>query len=129
MGDRAIVVFKSDKTHEISPIVYLHWNGCDIWNYLNGAVSRMPIGDLPYATARFIGYCHNNIEGCLSLGVQESSLDGDYSERIAQLKKESPGDAGVFLVDVDTGVVKVFGGYGFETEEKERIIPIEKWAK
>ena len=100
MGDRAVVVFKSG--HDFSPCVYVHWDGEHIPTLLMEAAPKMRKGDISYACARFIGHLNDSIPGPLSLGVY--NLSGDY-------RTENPGDAGVFLVDVDSGKVENYGGY------------------
>ena len=102
MGDRALVLFK-DKA-SVSPTVYLHWNGHMVGRLLAAAAPRMRSGEADYACARFIGTCHEAIEGGLSLGVFNTDAGGE---------PESQGDAGVFVVDVNTGEVSAYGGYGF----------------
>lgn len=108
MGERALVVFKSGDEH--SPAVYLHWGGMDVGNWLTQAAPRMRGGDHSYACARFIGYCHEQISGQLSLGVFNTPEDG---------RPSSHGDAGVFIVDTKTGEVETYGGYGFEHNPPE----------
>lgn len=106
MGDRALVTFKSGKS--FSPVVYLHWNGSECADWIKAAASRYRKGDESYSAARFAGYCHEQIKGNLSLGL----LDSPDEESQADWNKYSHGDAGVFIVDVDTGVVEAHGGYG-----------------
>jgi hypothetical protein len=112
MGNRALVVFHDE--HEYSPAVYLHWHGSKVpdllretWQYMEGRR-----GDLDYTAARFVGICHNAIEGNLSLGLQShrecrnSDSHKDRQHRLASWEPYSPGDAGVFLVNVKTGHVE-----------------------
>lgn len=62
MGDRAVVVFRSSQeVHDVA--VYLHWDGCRVEELIRGAAPRMRAGDTSYAAARFIGRCHEQIEG------------------------------------------------------------------
>jgi hypothetical protein len=66
MGDIAVVVFRdSREVHEIA--VYLHWDGYRVEELLRGAAPGMHKGDASYAAARFIGHCHEKIEGALGL--------------------------------------------------------------
>lgn len=102
MGDRAIIQFTDGK--EFGPAVYLHWDGGNVAHFLEEAAPRMRKGDVTYSTARFIGECHNEIDGALSLGVW--STDGKVTE--------SHGDAGAFIVNVDDGTIEIIDGYGFE---------------
>lgn len=69
MGDRAIVRFPATYGTGSGVEVYLHWNGSDALDWLKQAAPRMRKGDASYAAARFIGFCHDQIEGGLSLGV------------------------------------------------------------
>lgn len=110
MGDRAIVVFRD--ADSVSPGVYLHWDGYRAYDLLRAAAPRMRKGDAGYSAARFAGVCHEHIAGNLSLGLlppprgTTPDLLADYSH----------GDAGVFLVDVDTGDITCYGGYGWYDE-------------
>lgn len=87
MGDRAIVRFEGQMGK--SPDVYLHWHGSAVPALLEGAASRMRRNDPTYACARFIGHCHTQIDGALSLGVANN---GELAERL-------------YVVNVDTGIV------------------------
>ena len=66
MGNRAIVRFPEGNG---GVEVYLHWHADDVPTWLHAAAPRMRHGDASYAAARFVGYCHEQIEGGLSLGV------------------------------------------------------------
>jgi hypothetical protein len=103
MGDRAVVVFVGGG--QVSPAVYLHAHGGLVPELLVAAVPRMRKGDVDYAAARFIGECHERIPGALSLGCSNIT-----AEQLAH-ENFSPGDAGVFLVNVFTGDVRQWGGY------------------
>ena len=96
MGNRAIVRFPDHETGS-GVEVYLHWDADNVVDWLKAAAPRMRQGDGSYAAARFIGYCHEQIEGHLSLGVMPlgSCFDGV-----------------IFSVDCQTGKVKVPRGYG-----------------
>lgn len=109
MGDRALIVFK-EAGAETSPSVYLHWSGHDVGELLTGAAQNMRAGDAGYACARFVGHCHEQIPGGMSLGLFNAPEDG---------RPDSHGDAGVFIVDVTTGEVETYGGYGFSTNPPE----------
>ena len=108
MGERALVVFKDHHGH--SPTVYLHWSGHDVGRFLAEATPGMRPADASYSCARFVGYCHEQIPGRLSLGVTNTPEDG---------RPSSPGDAGVFIVDTETGEVETYGGYGFGDSDPE----------
>lgn len=120
MGDRAVVIFcrkgstpavgdKNQQHSGFSPSVYLHWDGHRVADLLKLAAPRMRRGDESYSCARFIGVCHENIGGNLSLGVHNGP------GTISDVGGGSPGDAGTFLVDVTTWRVRCFDGYGFAT--------------
>jgi hypothetical protein len=94
MGDRAVVMFKDE--NETSPAVYLHWHGSDVRKLLELAAPRMRAGNAGYACARFIGVCHEKIDGAWSLGVYSNS---------GKPEDHDPGDHGVFVVDLTTGKV------------------------
>ena len=110
MGNRACVVF-FDRTR-VSPTVYLHWHGDAVPSWLETLTARMRgrFSDASYAAARFVGICHANIEGNLSLGVSSNSLslqDVTIPERMAE---ESPGNAGIVVVDTSDFTWKAYGG-------------------
>ncbi len=76
MGNRAVICLKDDngRTCEDEDIgIYLHWNGSpsQVEHFLELARERMGdrIGDISYTKARLIGIIHDEIDGCLSLGV------------------------------------------------------------
>ena len=112
MGNRAIVVFKNGS--EVSPRVYLHWGGSQVpqvlarwWELMEGRR-----GDESYGAARFIGLCHETFSGNMSLGV----FSGERELNSCDWNDESPGDAGVFLVDTNTGEVERFDGSPHECD-------------
>jgi hypothetical protein len=107
MGDRAIIVFHSGE--EISPAVYLHYHGDAVEELLRGAKDRLRADDAEYSAARFCGHCHDKIGGNTGLGLFNAPAT------LAECKEKdfSQGDAGVFLVDVATGHVTAYNGYGF----------------
>lgn len=109
MGDRALVVFTEGEGRH-GPSVYLHWSGNDVGELLTRAAPNMRAGDAGYACARFVGHCHEQIPGGLSLGLFNTPEDG---------RPDSHGDAGVFIVDVNTGEVVTYGGYGFAPNPPE----------
>ena len=108
MGERALIVFKDGNGY--SPSVYLHWNGYEVGAMLTNAAQGLRSGDAGYACARFVGYCHEQIPGGLSLGLINTPEGG---------RPVSHGDAGVFIVDVNTGEVETYGGYGFSLNPPE----------
>ena len=124
MGDRALVIFTDGK--EVSPTVYLHWSGSSVPALIEKAGVRMQgrLGDVSYAAARFVGICHEDIEGNLSLGIwntprnirtailgwkHEEFLKNTSHEEL--LRKYSQGDAGLVIVNADDFTWKAYGGY------------------
>jgi hypothetical protein len=113
MGNRAVVVFKDQE--RVSPGIYVHWSGGNIVGWLKEAAPTLRAGDVSYAAARFCGFCHHNIQGGLSLGL----LDAPEDLKPETLRHYSHGDAGVFVVDVKTGLVENFDGIEGEGAPKE----------
>lgn len=115
MGDRALVVFTDGK--EISPTVYLHWGGSKVPTLLQELAVLMGDrkSDVSYTCARFIGIVHShNPNSNLSLGVWETSLSvkqGILRNLPRRIAKQSHGDAGVIVVNVDDFSWKAYGGY------------------
>ena len=103
MGDRALVQFKDN--NEVSPVVYLHWDGSEVKDWLQELRELMGdrFSDVSYTCARFIGVCHSHIKGNLSLGV--------FTQTTELKQTDSHGDAGCLVVDVETGKVECSGGY------------------
>lgn len=106
MGDRAVVYVDG-----ASCALYLHWGGSAVRELLLEAAPTMRKGDEDYAQARLIGVAHLKWPGLTGVGVlpppKETPPSRDYSH----------GDAGVFVVDPETGVVECFHGYGFRDEQ------------
>lgn len=102
MGDRALIQFVKNgpdgTIDERGAQVYLHWHGHAVLQLLRDAMPRLRKGDVSYATARFIGHCHEQIDGALSLGVFG---DSDLPE--------SQGSSGAFEVNLSTATVRHFG--------------------
>ena len=119
MGDRALVIFEHNG--DVSPVVYLHWSGNRVPAILQTLKERMcdREGDVSYATARFIGICHEAIDGNLSLGVWNLPVEtlvavntrGLSSEADKELADYSHGDAGVVVVDAKDFSFEAYGGY------------------
>jgi len=112
MGDRALVVFTDRNETNYSPVVYLHWGGSDVLSLLEAASPRMRTGDVCYSAARFIGVCHEQMNGHRGLGIFNSPT-GDDAREVIRSDDFSHGDAGVFLANVDTWIVQAWHGYGF----------------
>lgn len=106
MGDRCLVVFTNTKRDEISPVIYLHWHGHKVADWLKEWRSYMEgrMGDVQYGAARFVGICHTHIEGNLSLGIWQGG-----NEALADPEGYSHGDHGVVIVNADDGTFTQHG--------------------
>lgn len=102
MGDRAIVRF--DDAQGPRGGIYLHWHGGCVMDWLRDAAPRLRAGDASYASARFVGYCHERIDGGLSLGLMAPN---DCTPEAAEYQ-----DNGMYIVDCNTGQVKHVRGPG-----------------
>ncbi len=126
MGNRASIVFFDQ--HQVSPTVYLHWHGDKVPVYL-AQLKRLMQGrfnDAFYAAARFVGICHERIPGNLSLGVTCNDLYLRDLHNLEVLLAESPGNAGLIVVDTSDFTWKAYGGYLHELNNQpteERKIP------
>lgn len=111
MGNRACVVFFD--SYHVSPTVYLHWHGNAIPEWLNQLKARMSgrYCDASYAAARFAGICHANISGNLSLGISSNDLSLPDVQSEYRMEAESPGNAGMVVVDTSDFSWKAYGGY------------------
>jgi len=120
MGNRACVVFFD--RNRVSPTVYLHWHGDAVPAWLDQLKDRMDgrFSDAAYAAARFVGICHAHIGGNLSLGIWSNSLSLADLRNADGLKAESPGNAGIVVVDTSDFSWKVFGGYLADTDGRSR---------
>jgi len=103
VGDR--VVLQCYDKDEVGPVVYGHWSGQDALAAVERLRQRMATrgGDLTYWSARLVQELINGNEGNLGFGIwnQDKLLTTD----------DSHGDAGCVLIDVNTGKVRLFGGY------------------
>jgi hypothetical protein len=111
MGDRACIVFYDSRS--VSPTVYLHWHGEYVPAWLERLKRRMNgrFDDAGYAAARFIGICHEQIAGNLSLGVLQNTLTHADVRYEARMDDHSPGNAGLVVVDTREFTWKAYGGY------------------
>jgi len=111
MGNRACVVF-FDRTR-VSPTVYLHWHGDAVPAWLNQLKERMNgrFSDASYAAARFVGICHTNIDGNLSLGIFSNGFSQADVRSPERMESESPGNAGMVVVDTSDFTWRAYGGY------------------
>lgn len=111
MGNRVVVLCKDDGSTEgcYSPGVYLHWGGDDVIKYIKEASQYMRKGDPLYAIARFCGVCHEEMEEkVLGLGLVKAPRQEDIEDGFEEY---SPGDAGVVVINTDSGELEAFAGY------------------
>jgi hypothetical protein len=114
MGDRALVIFK-DET-KISPVIYLHWAGSDVPQYIEELKALMADrrGDATYASARFTGIAHTANVSSVSLGLYAlhpqlaKAIKATDAETLASF---SHGDAGLIVVDARDFSWRAYGGY------------------
>ena len=111
MGNRACIVFFD--RNRVSPTVYLHWHGDAVPGWLSQLKELMSgrFGDASYAAARFAGICHANINGNLSLGLSSNDLSLADVLNKDRMEAESPGNAGIVVVDTSDFTWKAYGGY------------------
>jgi hypothetical protein len=111
MGNRACVIFFDH--HSVSPTVYLHWHGNAVPDWLDHLKERMKgrYSDAAYAAARFVGICHAHIEGYLSLGILSNDFTLDDVHGSDRIIDESPGNAGLVIVDTSVFSWKAYDGY------------------
>lgn len=105
MGNRAAVVF-TDKSHkEISPAIYLHWNGGpeSIYAFLDELTRRKCRHDVQYAAARFThivcDFFDADEAGSTSIGLMPAPT-AITEEVLAELAGAAD-DNGVFIVFPD----------------------------
>lgn len=111
MGDRAAIVF-FDRS-DVSSTVYLHWHGNAVPGWLDqlSALMQGRYDDASYAAARFVGICHGNIDGNLSLGISSNAFSLSHVRSRACMEDASPGDAGMVVVDTSDFNWRAYGGY------------------
>ena len=111
MGNRAAIVF-FDRSR-VSPTVYLHWHGNAVPGWLDqlSVLMRGRYDDATYAAARFVGICHANIEGNLSLGISSNDFSLSQVRSEACMEDASPGNAGLVVVDTSDFSWRAYGGY------------------
>lgn len=111
MGNRACIVFFDHQ--RVSPTVYLHWHGDYVPRWLDHlkVIMKDREGDASYAAARFVGLCHAHIAGNLSLGIFSNTLSLANLRDANLMADESPGNAGVVVVDTTDFTWKAYGGY------------------
>jgi hypothetical protein len=118
MGNRACIIFFDRNC--VSPTVYLHWHGDTVPAWLNQLKDRMNgrFSDASYAAARSVGICHANIDGNLSLGLSSNDLSQADVCSQDRMESESPGNAGMVVVDTSDFTWKAYGGYLAGSDEK-----------
>lgn len=128
MGNRAVVIFASED--EISPAIYLHWNGGaeSIYPLLDELEKRGGGGPGGYGCARFIqvvgDFFDQEERNTLSIGVE----NGPSEIATIYLKKFDPGDNGIFVIETFYKDYKMqqrirrFSRY-------DRDAPLREWTK
>ncbi len=111
MGNRACILFFDAAC--VSPTVYLHWHGDSVPGWLDQLSSLMKgrYGDASYAAARFVGLCHEHIDGNLSLGVSSNSFSVTHVQSSERMENASPGNAGMVVVNTSDFSWRAYGGY------------------
>ena len=66
--------------------------------------------DASYAAARFVGICHANIDGNLSLGISSNGLSQADVRSKDRMEEESPGNAGMVVVATSDFSWTAYGG-------------------
>jgi hypothetical protein len=118
MGNRACIVFFD--RNRVSPTVYLHWHGDAVPGWLGQLKELMSgrFGDASYAAARFVGICHANINGNLSLGLSSNDFSLADVLNKDRMEAESPGNAGIVVVDTGDFCWNAYGGYLAEKDRR-----------
>ena len=106
MGDRVLMQCIIKKTGVFGPVIYGHWCGSDAPAIIAATKAQMigHAGDVEYFSARLVQQvCATDPNGNTGAGIWNATgiLTAD----------DSQGDAGVILIDVDTGAVETLGGY------------------
>lgn len=111
MGNRACIVFFD--RNRVSPTIYLHWHGDAVPGWLGQLKDHMSgrFSDAAYAAARFVGICHANIDGNSSLGISSDDFSPTDALNKDRMEAESPGNAGIVVVDTSDFTWKAYGGY------------------
>lgn len=111
MGNRAIVVFHNKARNDYSPQVYLHWAGDMVQEYVDELETLMGDrrDDVAYQAARFVGICHQNNPGNMSLGI--INLPDGFTDSTENFKALDQGDNGVFVVDCSDYSIQQFSKY------------------
>lgn len=112
MSDPVNVIFHSPAALNIGPMIYLHWGRTSLIEDLTAALPRLRTGDVEYASARFIGCCHEKLTGAKNLGCKNLFLPPpgpgeDGAAIYRRILAEIPSD--IARVNVDTWVVELDG--------------------
>ena len=75
--------------------------------------------DASYAAARFVGICHANIDGNLSLGISSNDLSLADIRSKGRMDDHSPGNAGIVVVDTSDFTWKAYGGYLADDDRRQ----------
>jgi hypothetical protein len=94
-------------------MIYLHWGRASLASDLAQALPRLRTGDVEYASARFIGCCHEKLEGAKNLGCKNLFLpppcpDEDDAAVYHRIMGDIPAD--IAKVNVDTWILELDGG-------------------
>lgn len=106
MGDRALIQLHADK--ELSPVLYLHWSGFRVPELLDAWHAQMGdrINEVDMAFARLVG------QACSMNGGASDALSVRVWPQTSLLSRnDTQGDAGCFVVDVNTHTVRHMTGY------------------
>lgn len=111
MGNRASIIFFDAQS--VSPTVYLHWHGDAVPNWLLELKDRMTgrFSDASYAAARFVGICHEYIDGNLSLGLHSNCFTHADLRNPQVMASASPGNAGMVVVNSRDFTWRAYGGH------------------
>ena len=107
MGNRAFVIFEEDG--EISPAVYLHWNGGpeSVYPFLDELDRRQVRADIAYAPARFIAIVAEFMDQEHYTGLSLGVMNGPDAITPDSLSRFNHGDNGVFVVTRGNGERRV----------------------
>jgi hypothetical protein len=109
MGDRVVILF-TDEQRELTPGIYMHWQGKNAPQMIRDGQSLMRKDDATYAAARFCGFCHEATgRRTTGLGLLAPPAGKDD---VIDWDDYSHGDAGVYVVNVSDGTVEHHGGDG-----------------
>ena len=113
MGDRVImqIVQRNRLTGDtFGPMVYGHWAGHSAPDIVEALAAKMHdrLSDVAYQSARLVQMILD--DGGSSMQRDNGGI-GLYNATAVATEADSPGDAGVVLIDADTFKCECFGGY------------------